>query len=930
MRSRVTAFAPTGQLVSRLMAITSTESFLALLEKSQLLGPKDLEKVRAAAGKYEDAKALAKALIAARGLTRWQAGQLLAGRSSFTLGKYRLVDLLGRGGMGSVFAAEHKTLGRRVALKIISKQTGRDPEQLERFLDEARRIAALDHPNIVRAFDVDHEGERYFLVLERVEGRDLQQIVESDGPLDVGRAARFIRQAALGLAHAHDRKMIHCDIKPANLIVGSEDVVKILDMGMARLMESDGSSSDSNENIVGTIDYIAPEQALEAEDLDHRADIYSLGCTLYFLLTSRPPFGEGTLAQRIMKHQTQTPRPISDTRSGVPDELAEVCLKMMAKKPEDRFQNTADAAQALEPWVGGDSKAEPSGNVSVASAGPAVVELIDDDPPKAKNDGEVSINVTDSGSFTSRGGSSRGRRPAPVKKADVEEPALVEPIGFFDDPRKKWATIIGAGLLLIAGVTGGLAWSLGGSEPTPDASAEKSLASAEPTPTASAAPVTESELELDDDLDLGSRFGGGEESSANATMSAEDKQPSSAPNESDKPAEPEGGTTPAPAEPKSSPASKAGTPAPKTDEPKPEETPKEPAKEQPKNDEAKKEEPKKEEPKKEEPKKAPKVQPFKDFPKAANIPFLSDNDPIGEASKAPLTLAAVRGPSNVNWQMLLVGGDKVLKGGRTFVLARTESDVEKAAWSIELSGNASGVQEKIARVWRQGENLRFQWNDEAPETSANYLRNCFLQVRVSGESRYLALTEPVRAEPIQLDLLRGQNNASVAIKFAPDDDMLRLKFTKVEGIKKVRFDPAEPVAPKTQVAIHFVYTDRYENDNDAVTFGVLPVVRRSSLNVPVRFVGTPQAKMIFQSLGNYKEQQIGVMIDQSGNQRTELQKKLTKAEGGERNKFTQEIDALSRQIWYAEFFLKAHKKASLHYQVVADVGGQELVLASTN
>ena len=107
-------------------------------------------------------------------------------------------------------------------------------------------------------------------------------------PLDVGRAARFIRQAALGLAHAHDRKMIHCDIKPANLIVGSEDVVKILDMGMARLVESDGSSSDSNENIVGTIDYIAPEQALEAEDLDHRADIYSLGCTLYFLLTSRP------------------------------------------------------------------------------------------------------------------------------------------------------------------------------------------------------------------------------------------------------------------------------------------------------------------------------------------------------------------------------------------------------------------------------------------------------------------------------------------------------------------------------------------------------------------------------------------------------------------------------------------------------------------
>ena len=254
-------------------------------------------------------------------------------------------------------------------------------------------------------------------------------------------------------------------------------------------------------------------------------------------------------------------------------------------------------------------------------------------------------------------------RPPP-KMADVEEPALVEPIGFFDDPRKKWATIIGTGLLVIVGVAGGLVWSLGGGEATPDASAEKSLASAEPTPAAPAAPVTENELELDDDLDLGSRFGGGEESSANAKMPAEEEQPSSAPSESEKPQDPQGDTTPTPPEAEKSSPSKADAAAPKADEPRPKETPKEPAKEQPKKEEAKQEEPKKEEPKKEEPKKAPKAQPFKDFPKAASIPILSDNDPIGEASKAPLTLAAVRGPTNVNWQMLLVGGDKVLKGGR--------------------------------------------------------------------------------------------------------------------------------------------------------------------------------------------------------------------------------------------------------------------------
>ncbi|MHB8902350.1 MAG: serine/threonine-protein kinase [Thermoguttaceae bacterium] len=374
------------------MPITSKESFLALLEKSQLLAANDLEKVRSVAGKYGDAKSLALAVVAAKGLTRWQAAQLLAGRTSFMLGKYRLLELLGRGGMGSVFAAEHKAFGRRVALKIISKQTGRDPEQLGRFLEEARRIAALDHPNIVRAFDVDHEGERYFLVMEYVEGRNLQQIVESDGPLSVDRAVRYVRQAALGLAHAHQRNMIHCDIKPGNLIVGQDDVVKVLDMGMSRLTEGVGAG-DSNENVVGTIDYMAPEQALEAEGLDHRADIYSLGCTLYFLLTSRPPFGEGTLAQRIMKHQTQPPRGIEEVRSGVPAELGEVCLKMMAKKPEDRYQTAIEVAQALDRWAG----VEAGAVVGSKASGGADLDCRNGHPPSADGQSQLAASHADPG-----------------------------------------------------------------------------------------------------------------------------------------------------------------------------------------------------------------------------------------------------------------------------------------------------------------------------------------------------------------------------------------------------------------------------------------------------------------------------------------------------------------------------------------------------
>ena len=916
------------------MAITSTESFLALLEKSQLLGAKDLAKVQAAAGKYEDAKALAKALIAAKGLTRWQAGQLLAGRSSFTLGKYRLVDLLGRGGMGSVFAAEHKTLGRRVALKIISKQTGRDPERLERFLDEARRIAALDHPNIVRAFDVDHEGERYFLVLERIEGRDLQQIVEKDGPLDVDRAANFTRQAALGLAHAHDRKMIHCDIKPANLIVGDDNAVKILDMGMARLVERDGSTSDSDESIVGTIDYIAPEQALEADDLDHRVDIYSLGCTLYFLLTSHTPFGEGTLAQRIMKHQTQAPKPIAEIRPGVPDELVDVCLKMMAKKPEDRFQDATEVAQALEAWSNGEAApaavkpTKVAKNTKAAASGPAAVELIGDEA--AEGDGEeeeVTISITDSGSLTARAESKAGRRPTTVRKVDEEEeveaePALLEPAGFFDDPRKKWATIIGAGLLLLAGAGGGMAWMMGGGKATPSDPAEDTVASAEPVPTTPAAPVSESGLDLGDDLDLDDTFGG-------ITRSRAESKPAPAASDTETAAKPEAeGATEMKAD-----APAAGEEKPKASEPADpmEEAPKkeEPKKEEPKKEPvAKKEEPKKEEPKKPAPKPAPKVEPFKGFPKTVSLPVLVDNDPIGEASRAPVTLAAIRGPATANWQMLLVGGEAVIKGDRKYTLSRTEVDAAKASWDVELEDISDGEREKIARVWRQAENLRFQWADGASGTSANYLRNCFLQVRVSGESRYVALTTPVKAEPILLDLQRGQGNANVALKWAPNNELLRFKFEGIDGIKKVLFDPAEPVPPKTQVAMHIVYTDRHQNDTNAVTYRLLPTARKTSLALDMRLM-SPQSREFKSIIGNANDQQVGVMIDQMGNKRSDLQRKMRDLKGGEAEKKNREYDIMSLQMWYLEFYLLANKKLSLQYQVVADVGGQELVLVST-
>jgi serine/threonine protein kinase len=332
------------------MAITTAEDLFALLEKSELLSPEQLAKARRLVASQPDARTAAKLLAREEYISRWQAGSLLEGRTSFYLGKYRLLDLLGRGGMGSVFLAEHVTMNRRVAIKVVSRKIGGDRASLDRFFAEARAIAALDNPNIVRAYDFDNFGDRYYMVMEYVDGQDLQRMVEAEGPLDLELAADYIRQAADGLAHAHDAGMIHCDIKPSNLLVTQLGVVKILDMGLARLVGKETASSQSDQRVLGSVDYLAPEQALEGPNFDHRADIYSLGCTLYFLLSGHPPFPEGELTERIMKHQAEEPRPIREIRPEVPGDLAAICQRMMAKRPEDRFQSAAEISQLLADW----------------------------------------------------------------------------------------------------------------------------------------------------------------------------------------------------------------------------------------------------------------------------------------------------------------------------------------------------------------------------------------------------------------------------------------------------------------------------------------------------------------------------------------------------------------------------------------------------
>jgi hypothetical protein len=271
--------------------------------------------------------------------------------------RYRVVRLIGQGGMGAVYEAEHRVMRRPVGLKVVNRAYTAQPATVERFRREVRAAARLSHPNIVTTYDAEDAGGSLFLVMEYVEGVSLARLVKERGPLPVAEACAYIRQAALGLQHAHERGMVHRDVKPDNLILvaspnaSEPGVVKVLDFGLTALTAERGEGLTEENVVMGTPEFMAPEQAEDPHKADIRADVYSLGCTLYFLLTGKVPYPASTRLLKILAHREQQVPSIRQARPDVPAELARVLERMLAKKPADRYATPGEVAAALRPYT---------------------------------------------------------------------------------------------------------------------------------------------------------------------------------------------------------------------------------------------------------------------------------------------------------------------------------------------------------------------------------------------------------------------------------------------------------------------------------------------------------------------------------------------------------------------------------------------------
>jgi serine/threonine-protein kinase len=369
------------------MSVT-VEQFLKHLEDSSILSSADVLAINSqvsADSRQQDAQSLAKDLVRKKKLTLFQANALYAGKpQGLTLGNYVIQERIGAGAMGIVFKAEHRRMKRIVAVKVLPPSALKNPTVLKRFHREVEAVAKLAHPNIVAAHDADEYKNIHFLVMEFVEGVDLARHIK--GPLPVEKAVDYVLQAARGLEHAHRQGIVHRDIKPANLLLDTKGTIKILDMGLARFHEGANTPPPTDEaaaitetgSVMGTVDFMSPEQAYDSRHADQASDMYSLGATLYFLLIGQPLFGGETLMARILAHRENQAPSLTAARPEISPKIDAIYQRMVAKKKEARYPSMTELIRDLGNWQNV-SLAKPSSASSDSIPTNVIDAIFDDD-----------------------------------------------------------------------------------------------------------------------------------------------------------------------------------------------------------------------------------------------------------------------------------------------------------------------------------------------------------------------------------------------------------------------------------------------------------------------------------------------------------------------------------------------------------------------
>ncbi len=759
--------------------VKTPSEFLQLLEESRILDADQLRVVRDMLPETPTSRMLARRLVAKGLLTRWQAGQLLVGWSKLRLGNHRLRGQIGRGEYGRVFLAEHIQLKREVAIKTLSRRFTQRREIVDRFLEDARQVAALDHRNLVHVLDIDSDDDQYFMVMEYVTGRDLRRRVAENGPLPCWEAAGYLAQAADGLAHAHALGVIHRDLRPENLMLDDKGVIKILGLGVGRLAANsrsltdpgtpDGGSGD------GVFDYRSPEQCRGEIQGDVRSDIFSLGAIAHFLLTGRPPRqasaddGQGrvTLAEEV---------DLAHLQPGMPPSLAAIVARMLAVDPAYRFDSARVVSQACREWLAGEA-GEPLSSVPELGQPVATGSLRATAVPPPIPTG---LDPTEADAPWRELGASA---VPPVGPPAGESAALM--------PRRSnllasryalgLAALAALGLVLAAAY---IWWPDGQAEVvmltgTPAVaeakpSAPKLRPRRPPERSTGAAPGGQ--------LSDGQDAGGGESQPASGAAEEGVGEPASA-TES-----PDTAVPPAP------PAAKTDSDAAKTaPSPIPPNPPLDPTK--PPAETATAVPPAAE-------------NPLQNLPAAVDLPELSglaaDGGPT-ESLLAPLDTSAK------DVSLVLLGGEHAAGKAGQFVMQAATAD-EPGCWRIDLiDARDANVRQAIGQLRLHDGHLQFRWEPAAAaHVFASHLCNCVVRINVPGHTHDLRLRTAQQVTPLMVDLTRPEITERWPLKAPPDAQSTRFIVTRLEP----PFPAAHTLAPATPIVA--------DNEKTVALFGADP------------------------------------------------------------------------------------------------------------